>query len=161
MSKYQTERDLEQNYETSLSAILNVIKELDWILVTKKIDGIVCKEYNTTPLSSKYTNDATIDITIDKSKKKIIYAGKNFGFGTIQSSHVKKQVLLVIEKIEESLKNTNVNLSPIITEKNKLEEINSEPKSISSELKNIADLLKNGILSEEEFEKVKQRILNR
>lgn len=159
MSKYKFEQELTEDYKTTLTALLSAIKDLDWILLSKKSDGVVCKEFNTKPLIKKATNDATIDVTINESQRKILYKGKNFGFGPIQSTHVKQQVLLVKEKFEQNLKMGNPSLSPV--KENSSDTPNTSTMNISLELKKISDLLKNGILTEEEFENAKRRILNK
>lgn len=159
MSKYKVDQELTEDYKTTLTALLSAIKDLDWILISKKSDVVVCKEFNIKPLIKKTTNDATIEITINESQRKILYKGKNFGFGPIQSTHVKKQVLLVKEKLEQNLKRGNTSILP--RKESSSDTPNASAMNVSLELKKISDLLKNGILTEEEFENAKQRILNK
>ncbi len=161
MSKFKTEFNLKENKEKILATLLCIIQDLDWILVGHTESKVTCKEYNPKPLLKKPTHDATIEISINEIDKLILIKGKNIGLGPIQSKHVKNQVLLIKDMLKKKIHDklsSSLNISNINSSK---QDIENKVSTLSSELKNITDLYGKGILTKEEFNKAKERLLNK
>ena len=54
----------------------------------------------------------------------------------------------------------NANKDNVDSENNEIENLPEVKKNLSEELNNLNDLLKDGVLTQEEFEKAKKKILN-
>jgi len=151
MSKHNDEFFVNFTPNFVMDACCEAIANLGWRIMEKNDTKIVCKEVsNVSAVAILVTYPVNIDISISSSKigTQIVLKGSNFGFGPVQSGHVKGQVGNIRNRIELALNKTK---PP--------ESVTQPTQDIAAQIKKLSDLRDQGILSEAEFVAAKTRIL--
>ena len=149
MSKASEEFYLEVSIDIVQVACKNSIAQLGWRIMEEHSNKIVCKEIAVQITSFTWPAEVAINIFDNNGKTKILLDGSIFGFGPIQSNHLKGQMGRIRNLIE-------TNSIQIISQgglKNKVD-------SLSNELEKLAELHSKGILSDDEFKNAKNKLLN-
>jgi len=150
MSRRKDEFFVELPKAEALDACKNAIAQIGWRIMEESPECITIKEVAIQ--STSYNWPAKIGITMESggSRTKVFLKGSVFGFGPIQSGHLKGQMGRFRNLLEVAAK------QPAQGESSP----GNAPSSIGKELENLAELHSKGILSDEEFAKAKDKILS-
>lgn len=134
----------------AFSLCREVVADLGWRILNQSSTSLHCKELAVSAVSFNWPAEVEIVLSpVDESQTSILLKGAIFGFGPIQKSHLQGQMGNLRNRIELALKNWSEKAP------------HTPDRPLSSELEKLALLYKEGILTEEEFRKAKQRLLER
>ena len=132
--------------------IHQVVDELDWSIVDSASDRIILKEkdrfdyYNALEMSIDLISDGNDNIELS------IHAN-NDGYGPVQDDYIKNQVLRFIKAIRSGIEDSYQEIE--------VEEEREDPNhSLSQELERLAKLHEEGELTDEEFSRAKEKVIN-
>lgn len=147
MPKHQEEFQLQQPLEAVRLACKEAISDLNWRVFQETESHFWCKERQEV-LSFSWR--ATFNLSlheVSKDQTMVAVEAENFGFGPIQRGHLEGEVGKLRNKITVALE-----ASEKLT--------HSQANDLSTEIERLADLRERGILSEEEFNTAKSRLLS-
>ena len=146
MSNFKAELDLPYSLTSVERACHEAVTELGWLVLDQRDNVLVCKEHIAfTCCSTHYPAHVEIVWMQDGGNTRITLNGSIFYGGPIQNKHLKEQVENLKNRIEINLRNTE----------------SSSPKStLADELEKLAFLREKEIISEEEFAKAKEKLLD-
>ncbi len=151
MSKHNDEFVAKFQPNIVMDACREVIAALGWRIMDTSDVRIVCKESaNVTGAGviAAYPVNIEISLSPTDAGTQISIKGSNFGFGPVQSGHVKGQVGNIRNRIEL-----------VLNKPKTLESVTQPAQDIAAQIKKLSDLRDQGILSEAEFVAAKARIL--
>jgi len=148
MAKQEEVFEVNLPIKDCLKVCQEAVASLGWAVMHQDDRGLDVKEGM--PQVTSFTWPAKVEIILrnEKSpeKTKIILNGSIFGFGPIQSGHLKGQIGNLRNRIEIASANFT--------------QSSSNPPSITAELEKLAQLHSAGHLSDDEYNKAKARLLN-
>lgn len=134
----------------SLLICRKVVVDLGWRVMEQTDNSIRCKEV--APHVVSFTWPAEVDIVLSstsQSQTAIDMHAKIFGFGPVQKGHLQGQLGNLRNRIELSIQQATKASHPIIG------------VSLAAELGKLAALHQQGILTIDEFDRAKQRLLEK
>jgi len=146
MSKHNDEFTVPLSIKKTMKVCKEAAAELGWRIMNEGDNYISCKEVS--PQIISFTWAAKIDVYVEGNNNESIISlnGSIFSMGPIQSGHLKGQLGKLKNLIQLSV--------------NKHKSYSSQSSSsIVSELEKLSSLLSKGLLTEEEFNSAKKRIL--
>jgi hypothetical protein len=135
---------------TALSICRRAVAELGWRVLDQGSTRIRCKEVAVSAMSFNWP--AEVDIVLsssDQSQTSILLNGSVFGLGPVQKSHLQGQMGNLRNRIELACQDLSSKAPTAVG------------GSLSAEIERLAALRREGILTEEEFHKAKQRLLDK
>ena len=150
MSKYREEFNLSLSLDDSLRVCREAVADIGWRVMEQTATRLTCKEV--TPQVTSFTWAAKVEILLSNDRPnetRVVLDSSIFGFGPIQSGHLKGQVGNLRNKIELAASKSN---SPA----------DAQPLgSLAFELEQLAQLHTEGKLSDEEFQAAKSKIIGK
>ena len=151
-TKVEDRIDTNISAENAISICRKAIAEIGWRVLNQSENRIRCKEVAVSGVSFNWPAEVEIIISSSSPSSATIFLnGSIFGFGPIQKGHLQGQIGNLRNRIEiavqEALKHPSAEAS-----------INS-PGSLAEELTKLSSLHKEGILTDEEFRKAKERLI--
>lgn len=139
--------------ENTISICRKVVADIGWRILGQSKNRIQCKEVAVSGISFNWPAEVEIIISSNSpSSSTILLNGSIFGFGPVQKGHLKGQIGNLKNRIEikvdEETNNSN-------TSNNK-----GSSESLSDEITKLAALHKKGILTDDEFQSAKKRLIN-
>lgn len=137
----------------ALSICRRVVADLGWRVLEQDQTRIRCKEVAVASTSFNWPAEVELTLSsVSQSQTSVYLNGSVFGFGPIQKGHLQGQIGNIRNRIEIA-----------IQERTDEQQRRSGPtgESLGAELEKIASLHKQGILTDEEFQKAKQRLLEK
>lgn len=153
-SKYRSELDLHTAVGDAMIACREAVRDLGWRILEQSETCLVCKEV--TPCVTSLTWAAQVEIILTGGSAditKVTLNGSIFGFGPIQSGHLRGQVGSLRNRIELASSKSNI-LQTLRGEK-------VDMPDVAEQIRKLAQLRDDGILTEEEFESKKAELLKR
>jgi hypothetical protein len=128
-----------------MSACRTAIASLGWLVLQQAGDHVMCKE--AAPQATSFTWPAQIEISIQLHPQGTLISlfGSIFGFGSIQSAHLQGQIGNLRNRIEVELSQRRLQAHTTAT--------------LADELRKLAELHREGVLTDAEFEQAKTRLL--
>jgi Short C-terminal domain len=146
MVKRDSSFPISRSLNDVLRVCREVVAELRWNVLDQRSDGITCKQGN--PSLAAWPVTMRISLSQRTGEQTIVNLEKScFGFGSIQSNYIMGQLGQFRNRIE-------LRASQILADSNK------SPNTLADEIQRLAELHKQGILSQREFEQAKTRLLS-
>jgi hypothetical protein len=140
---------LEVSSSDALAICRSVVADLGWRVMDQSPMNIRCKEVAVSAMSFNWP--AEVDVVLSSpnaSQTTVLLSGSVFGFGPIQKGHLQGQLGNLRNRIE------------LIAQERSTRAPAAASVPLSVELEKLAALRKDGILTEDEFQKAKQRLLD-
>lgn len=140
-----------------------VITGMDWRVLEQADTKIRCKEVSLDNASFSWPAEVEIAMKlVAEDKTEVELKGTIFGFGEIQRSHLQEQLERIRERIELSvLERADLAHSRKPAAARHAEHETAKDFSLSGELEKLVSLFQQGVLTDEEFSKAKQRLLDK
>lgn len=145
---------VEDKIETNVSAeeamvcCRKAVAEIGWRIMNQSQNRIQCKEVAVSGLSFNWPAEVEINISSTAPSSSTIFLnGTIFGFGPIQRGHLQGQIGNLRNRIEITMHDAVVQPAASNTE------------SLGDELIKLSALHKQGILTDDEFRKAKQKLI--
>ena len=134
----------------ALALCRRAVADIGWRVLEQGASRIRCKEVAVSAMSFNWPAEVDIILSsIGPSQTTILLNGSVFGVGPIQKNHLLGQMGNLRNRIELANEDRHSKAPTVAA------------GSLSGELEKLAALRKNGILTDEEFTKAKQRLLEK
>lgn len=134
----------------ALAICRRAVSELGWRVLDQGPTRIRCKEVAVSAMSFNWPAEVEIVLSSSgQSQTIVLLNGSVFGLGPIQKGHLQGQMGNLRNRIELAREN-QPSKAPV-----------AASTSISAEIEKLAALCKDGILTEEEFHRAKQRLFDK
>jgi hypothetical protein len=178
VSRHRKDFDLQLPLGESLKACQVALLNIGWSFERKPDKAFITAWEPQKLLSTAWAVKTTIYLKPNPDgSTRITIEGSNFGFGPVQKAHLKQQVNLLANYVEQAVgTSSSPTEGPHSTETHRYDfsydllgrlkglagnlANTQHPDSLSSELERLADLHNKGILTDEEFQKAKSRLIS-
>ena len=141
---------LDMSLSDALAVCRKAVAELGWRVLDQGPTRIRCKEVAVSGMSFNWPAEVEIILSsLGQSQTTVRLGGSVFGLGPIQKGHLQGQMGNLRNRIE------------LATQERAQRTTASVGSSLSAEIEKLAALRKEGVLTEEEFQKAKQRLLEK
>lgn len=141
---------LDVSLPDALTICRKVVAELGWRVLDQDRTRIRCKEVMVSATSFNWSAEVEIILSsLSQSQTTIYLNGSVFGLGPIQKGHLQGQMGNLRNRIELATQD-RAERTPA-----------PAGSSLSAEIEKLAALRKEGLLTEDEFQKAKQRLLEK
>lgn len=135
----------------TLSICRKVVADLGWRVLEQDQTRLRCKEVAVSGTSFNWPAEVELILSsLNQSQTSIYLNGSIFGFGPIQKGHLQGQLGNLRNRIEIAVQEKT---------DEQQRHIGSTGGSLGAELEKLASLHKQGILTDEEFQMAKKRLL--
>ncbi len=143
MPKHELKATLSTDPPKTMDLCRHVIAEMGWKIEAQSDTRLVCKEVvQAGGMAMTWAVKLELAVETADTGSLLLVKGSNFGFGPIQSNHVKGQVGNFMNRLKLAL-----------------EQPAASGTGLSDELEKLAGLHQQGVLTDDEFAAAKSRLL--
>ena len=150
MSEFQEAEMIKTGYIPLMEIVMDVVEELGWIVTKSGETWISVREKD----RFDYYNPLEMTIEIlerTHDSMELSVRAVNAGYGPVQDEYIKSQVKRFLDSVMMTAEGNS---------KGDLQSENGKENSLSNELARLAKLHDEGKLTEEEYRKAKDKVLN-
>jgi hypothetical protein len=148
MSRHRIEVTVTQPTDAVAAACQEAVAQLGWRILAQSQSSITCKEVASTVISFTWPAEIEVSWVSRGGNTVVTFSGSIFGLGSVQSNHLKGQIGNLQNRITLRLRDSQQERVPSVPS-----------SSLASELTKLAELRSQGILSQEEFQAAKAKLI--
>lgn len=148
MSKHKTQVIVPYPVDVVAIACQEAVAQLGWRILKQTASSITCKEVSPNAISFTWAAEIEVSWLDQDSNTQLSFNGSIAGWGGVQSGHLKGQMGNLQNRVD------------LFLQKSASMQTESESQSsLSTELTKLARLHSQGILSEQEFQNAKAKLI--